>query len=194
MFSTFALSIMRTFIAVECNIRDRLRDLQQEIIDKVYVNKNNLNLVSPNNMHFTLSFLGEIKESQLERIKKVISEIKFKKIHVSYNGIGVFPSIKFVKVIWVGIDNEGSKALNQLHNLVYQKLEQIGIKTDERFVPHLTIIRVKTNLPNIDEICKKYNKEEFGRDLIDKLYVKKSDLTPNGPIYSNLLTIDAINE
>ncbi|MDR4512102.1 MAG: RNA 2',3'-cyclic phosphodiesterase [Nitrososphaeraceae archaeon] len=184
---------MRIFIAVDCNIRDRLRQIQQEILDKVNTNKTYLNIVNPDNMHFTLSFLGEMTESQLEKIKKVISEIKFNRIPIIYNNIGVFPSINYVKVIWVGIDNQGSEILKQLHTLVYQKLNDIGIKTDNRFAPHLTIFRVKNKIPNIDKICNHYNGQTFGQDLIDKFYIKKSDLTPNGPIYSNLLTINALN-
>lgn len=185
---------MRVFIAVDCNIRDKLRAVQQEIVDKVTENKNNLNIVSPNNMHFTLSFLGEITESQLENVKRVISEIRFSKIPISYNSIGVFPSTNFVKVIWVGIDNQGSEFLKQIHGMIYQKLKQTGIKTDNRFVPHLTIFRVKRRIPNIVEICNNFNGQVFGHDIIDKLFIKSSDLTPDGPIYSNLLTVNALNE
>jgi len=193
MFLIFAIFIMRIFIAVEYNIRDRLRQIQQEILDKVNTNKTYLKIVNPDNMHFTLSFLGEMTESQLEKIKKVISELKFNRIPIVYNSIGVFPSTNYVKVIWVGIDKQGSETLKQLHTLIYQKLNEIGIKTDNRFVPHLTIFRVKNKIPNIYEICNHYNGQVFGQDLIDKFYIKKSDLTPDGPIYSNLVTINALN-
>ena len=184
---------MRTFIAVDCEIKDRFREIQQEILDQVIANKNYLKPVDVNNLHFTLFFLGEINDSQLEKVKKEISQLKFEKIILVYSGIGVFPSIKFPKVLWIGIDKEGTKDLVKIFNVINEKMKQLGFKTDNKFVPHLTIFRVKTKIQNIQEICKKYENVKFGQDTIDKIYLKNSDIKPTGPIYSNLVTVYAIN-
>lgn len=184
---------MRTFIAVDCEIKDKLREIQQEVLDQVIANKNYLKPVDVNNLHFTLFFLGEINESQLGEVKKEISQIKFEKTVLVYRGIGVFPSIKFPKIIWIGIDEEGTRDLVNIFNVINEKMKQIGFKTDNKFVPHLTIFRVKTKIQNITEICKKYEGVKFGQDTIDKIYLKKSDIRPTGPIYSNLETVYAIN-
>ena len=184
---------MRTFIAVDCEIKDRFREIQQDVLDQVIANKNYLKPVDVNNLHFTLFFLGEINDSQLEEIKKEISQIKFEKIILAYSGIGVFPSIKFPKILWIGIDEDGTKDLVKIFNVINEKMKQLGFKTDNKFVPHLTIFRVKTKIQNIQEICKKYENVKFGQDTIDKIYLKKSDMRPTGPIYSNLLTVYAVN-
>lgn len=184
---------MRTFIAVDCEIKDRFREIQQEVLDQIIANKNYLKPVDVNNLHFTLFFLGEINDSQVEEVKKEITQIKFEKTILVYTGIGVFPSVKFPKIIWIGIDEEGTKHLVKIFNMINEKMRQFGFKTDNKFVPHLTIFRVKTKIQNIKEICKKYEGMKFGQDIIDKINLKKSDIRPTGPIYSNLLTVYATN-
>jgi 2'-5' RNA ligase len=48
----------------------------------------------------------------------------------------------------------------------------------------------KENL-NLDNIFPKYKNKVFGFDVIDKIQLKRSDLTALGPIYSNIFTIHA---
>jgi 2'-5' RNA ligase len=37
----------------------------------------------------------------------------------------------------------------------------------------------------------KYNDETFGPDVINKVHLKRSELTPAGPIYSDIFTVYA---
>ena len=184
---------MRTFIAAECDRKDRFKEVQQEILDQIIANKNYIKAVDVNNLHFTLFFLGEISQSQLEEVTEKISQIKFEKITLVYTGIGAFPSLKFPKILWIGIDQEGTKNLVKLFNIINQNMTQIGFRTENNFVPHLTLFRIKTKVQNIEEIYKKFEYMDFGEDTVDRIYLKKSDTRPTGPIYSNLLTVYAVN-
>jgi 2'-5' RNA ligase len=80
--------------------------------------------------------------------------------------------------------------VNVLRN-VFEKVEG-GLRAlkleRERFSPHLTICRVKyvrDRQPLFDVIAKHSN-TYFGRQHVDKISLKKSTLTPTGPIYSDV--------
>jgi len=64
----------------------------------------------------------------------------------------------------------------------------MGFKEDRKFVPHLTVSRVKSSLnkKSLLNVLDEYKDYEFGSDMITKINFKKSTLTPEGPIYETL--------
>jgi RNA 2',3'-cyclic 3'-phosphodiesterase len=184
---------MRTFIAVDCNNKEKIFNIQQNILQS-FPNFNNLiSPVNKENLHFTLFFFGDIEKNQLDLISDKMNEILFEKFEINYRKIGVFPSFKYTKVIWVGVDEKSERKLNSLYELIREEMEQIGFKPDKQFKPHLTLFRVKRPITNIEQYINKYNYESDINfvDLIDKIYIKKSELFSHGPVYSNILTIFA---
>ena len=184
---------MRTFIAVDCNNKEKISNLQQNILRSFTSFNDLLRPVNIENLHFTLFFFGEIGSKQLESIINKMKEIVFENFEINYRKIGAFPSFKYPKVIWIGIDDQSERKLNSLFDLVKFKMEQIGFKPDKRFKPHLTIFRIKRPIANIEQYLNKYNNDvsiDFS-DIIDKIHIKKSELFSSGPIYSNILTIYA---
>ena len=184
---------MRTFIAVDCNNKEKISNLQQNILRSFPSFNDLLRPVNIENLHFTLFFFGEIESKQLELIINKMNEIVFENFEVNYRKIGAFPSFKYPKVIWIGIDDQSERKLNSLFDLVKFKMEQIGFKPDKQFKPHLTIFRVKRPIVNLELYLNKYNNDvsiDFS-DIIDKIHIKKSELFSSGPVYSNILTIYA---
>jgi len=57
----------------------------------------------------------------------------------------------------------------------------------------MTIFRVKSAPVKISDISARYEGKNFGSDFVEKVHLKKSDLTPSGPIYSNIYTVEAKN-
>jgi 2'-5' RNA ligase len=184
---------MRTFIAVDCNNKEKISNLQQNILRSFPSFNDLLRPVNIENLHFTLFFFGEIESKQLELIINKMNEIVFENFEVNYRNIGAFPSFKYPKIIWIGIDEKSERKLNSLCDLVKFKMEQIGFKPDKQFKPHLTIFRVKRPIVNLEKYLNKYNNDasiDFS-DIIDKIHIKKSELFSSGPVYSNILTIYA---
>lgn len=183
---------MRTFIAVDCNNKEKILHLQQKIL-KFFPNFNSsIRPVNIENLHFTLFFFGDIENKHLELILKKMNEIVFEKFEINYRKIGAFPSFKYPKVIWIGVDEESEKKLNSLFEVVKFKMEQIDFRPDKQFKPHLTIFRIKRPIANIEQYLSKYQDVSIDfSDLIDKIYIKKSELFSSGPVYSNILTIFA---
>ncbi len=179
--------MMRAFVAVEVHsedVLDAIANLQTDFDIKA-------SPVNRQNIHFTLLFLGEITEDIAEDVKKSLSSIVFKPIELSFTHIGVFPNTKFPRVIWIGVDEVASEQLVELAAQVEKKLTPLGFKSDKTFKPHLTIFRVKNKIDDISKKIEKYRQVNLGKDVICELKFKKSILTSNGPIYSDLQVIKA---
>ncbi len=183
---------MRTFIAVDCNNKNQISNLQQNILKSFPDFNSSIRPVNIENLHFTLFFFGDMENKQIELISNKMNEIVFEKFEINYRKIGAFPSFRYPKVIWIGVDEKSERELNSLFELVKFKMEQIGFKPDKQFKPHLTLFRVKMPIANIEQYLNKYNDVSIDfSDIIDKMYIKKSELFSSGPVYSNILTIFA---
>lgn len=176
---------MRTFVAVEINeksVINSIKELQMEI-------KINAKPIPLNNLHFTLQFLGNISEQKVKEVKEELRSIRFSSFEVGFEGIGAFPKPEFPRVIWVGTDDNGSEKLTRLANSIEDALRSLGFKNDKPFSPHITIFRIKKKVENISQELKRFSERKFGIQIIEEIKFKKSTLTPNGPIYSDLFTV-----
>jgi len=184
------MTSIRTFIALDLEseeVRAKIVETQKELLALRIEAKP----VEPGNLHFTIKFLGEIDEARVRSLSESLSDLKFEPIKVLYRGLGAFPSLSRINVVWVGVDEQSSKEIISLWKEVESRLTKVGFPADSRFDPHLTIMRVKTGLNRqvLAATLKQKQDEVFGYDVISKLKIKKSQLTPNGPIYSDLMVI-----
>ncbi len=183
---------MRIFISLDTNNQKPLVDLQNEIMQEIN-NNSLLKPIPPENLHFTMVFIGEIEDNNLiEKIKSQLNEIKFEPLNICYHGLGVFPSLKLPRIIWVGIDKNNKEKMNQIFVDLKNKLRKIEFNIDERngFVPHLTIFRTK-RVFETGNIVNRYRDKTFGLDRLDKLCLKESRLSSEGPKYSTLHLVTA---
>jgi RNA 2',3'-cyclic 3'-phosphodiesterase len=182
---------MRTFVAVDASSVGMVK-LQNELLSTAGWNLRDVKPVEPHNFHFTLIFLGEITDNHdHEKIKEKLAEIQFEPFTLIYEGVGAFPSPAAARVVWVGVDPQGSQKLTALAQNVIEKMSEIGFKIDKPFSSHLTLFRAKGKPVSLSDISAKYKGRTFGSDLIDMVHLKKSELTQSGPIYSNIYTIQA---
>ena len=89
---------MRTFVAIEIsdnNVINSIEKFQKEL-------KINAKPVNSRNLHFTLQFLGEITEEISQKIIQILKTINFSSFDVNLKGIGVFPKLKFPRIVWIG--------------------------------------------------------------------------------------------
>ncbi|MEM1993875.1 MAG: RNA 2',3'-cyclic phosphodiesterase [Nitrososphaerales archaeon] len=178
---------MRVFIAVDLENKDalaKLTALQRAIVETGA----DVKLVEPQNLHFTLKFLGEVDANLILKVKEALSEIDAPQIKVVYQGVGAFPSIWRPNVLWVGSDREGGALLSNLAEIVESKIAHLKVGDHKPFTPHLTVARVKSGR-NKEALIKLINSNldtVFGEDLLTQIKLKKSDLTPKGPIYTDL--------
>lgn len=179
--------MIRTFIALDLEdgvTKKRIVEVQREILGLGVDAKP----VEPQNLHFTLKFLGEIEEGRVSKVIEGVSKVKFEPIRVKFVGLGAFPSLSHINVVWVGVDREAEAAMKRLWEDVERVLEGYGFPRDRKFEPHMTIMRVKSGLhrQELASAIKRYEGTEFGEEVLSRLKVKKSVLTKDGPIYYDL--------
>ena len=184
---------IRSFIAVDLDeptLRERITNSQRGLEQTGA----QLKLVNPNIMHLTLRFLGEIPRTAVEGVKEALSGLQFKAFEAHFSGLGVFPSMKRISVVWVGM-TRGSEQLNEIFQQLEPKIRQLGIPADSKgFSPHLTIARVRSgvNRDALAEYVSSMRDHEFGSMQVTSVRLKKSTLTPKGPIYETLQEARAV--
>jgi 2'-5' RNA ligase len=117
-----------------------------------------------------------------------MKKVSFTAFDSEIQGLGVFPDLRYPRVVWAGI----RKGANELRNVFEQlepNLRQLGFSPDSKgFSPHLTLARVKTgrNKAELAHCVQDLADYDFGVVKADCLRLKKSILTSKGPIYSTL--------
>ncbi|KZX17119.1 2',5' RNA ligase family [Methanobrevibacter cuticularis] len=179
-------SKIRSFLAIEIDI-DLIAKIQKIQNELKNINAN-IKYIEEENMHFTLKFFGEITEDMIEEISIAIKETiaNHQPINLSIKGTGTFPNENNIKVLWVGITN--NQDLINLQKDLDEKFNELGFKKEKSYIPHLTIGRMKNpkNKSQVKKILDSFKDIGIGNMKIAKLYLKKSELTPNGPIYSDI--------
>jgi 2'-5' RNA ligase len=99
----------------------------------------------PERAHFTLKFLGEVAEEDLDRVAKALEMVcpRHEPFEARPSRFGAFPSARRARIVWAGI-GEGSEPLRALAEDVETSLERLGYERESRaYVPHLTLGRAR---------------------------------------------------
>ncbi len=183
------MTAIRSFIALEVintDVLDQIKKIQEELGRT----RARLKLVEPQNLHFTLHFLGDVESARIPDLQTLLQEIEFPAFDLELGGLRCFRP-KRLRVVWVGV-TKGADNCIQLQKLLGQRLREQRFPVEvRRYSPHLTVARARrgTNqnqLLEVLEILDKYATYEFGDIHITEVKIKKSTLTPRGPIYEDL--------
>jgi len=178
------LKVIRTFVAVTLDeeLRHRISDVQERAMKLA----SGVKWVSPANFHVTLKFLGDVRRDKLSFVQAAIDDVagKLTAFDLSVRGMGVFPTPRRPRVIWVGVE-EGREQLVALAKAVEDRLVEAGFEKEEKpFRSHITIGRVKESKPveGLDEI----EAGDLGVQRVASIHVMESVLRPGGPSYTPL--------
>lgn len=146
-----------------------------------------LKLVDLDLLHATLKFLGDTEESLVPEIVSLMERAVegTAPFAVALRGAGAFPSLKRVNVVWIGID--GADPLVRIASFLNREMEALGFPRENRaWEPHVTVARVKggQNVDRVVAAVKSFAGEGFGETRIERIRLKRSVLTPEGPKYS----------
>ena len=180
---------MRAFVAVDAPGMPAIAQFQRNLLSVANWDAREVKPVNAENFHFTLMFLGQVIEQ--ESVIEKLSKIKFSAFKITLQGVGGFPTIKSARVIWIGVDSEGGKSLNALSDVVTLKMKELGFVRDKPFSPHLTIVRARDR--PIAAASVSVLKNEIACGIVDRLHLKRSELSPSGPTYSNVYSLPAVN-
>ena len=182
--------MIRAFIAVTLDskviekIAHATTQLRAEIIGARWV--------APANFHLTLKFLGGIDEAMVEPIEARLRDqlSLFPRFSINAKGLGVFPSPKRPRVLWVGLTGD---RLIALASRVESALQQFGFTPETRkFTPHLTIGRWRQADPapkSLDRQLEDWRAYDFGISRVESVSLIQSVLKSEGASYNRLATI-----
>ncbi|MBI4152876.1 RNA 2',3'-cyclic phosphodiesterase [Candidatus Woesearchaeota archaeon] len=147
--------------------------------------------VSAENLHITLSFVGDVEEGNIIFIvEKLISALAHHEtIKIAVVGSGVFPAVERINVVWVGLKN------GALTDLIKKINATLSINAGhEEETPHVTIARVKSgkNKQKIREVVEQFKQFDFGTFVADKITLYESELTSAGPVYHIVKEVELV--
>ena len=179
---------MRTFIALEISqsTREALGNLAAGLKPRL----GRISWVKPGRMHLTLKFLGEIEENLAGPIGDGLEEICAARAPFSLEvrGLGCFPNPRRPRVIWAGLQGDIERA-GELQRAIDRRLEQLGFAPENKpFSPHVTLGRVKgdVRVGELQRALEEYSNSEFGIENFDQVMLMRSQLRPEGPVYTPL--------
>ncbi|MFX0003411.1 MAG: RNA 2',3'-cyclic phosphodiesterase [Candidatus Hodarchaeota archaeon] len=189
--------MIRSFIAIELKDKGTIEKINS-FSQRLKQNQPKIKSVESENLHITMKFLGDIPENLAPKIyailKEEINEKLFQGKNMQYflKGVGQFNNFSVLWIKLIGDIQFLQKIKDSIEDLLFSKLK---IEHDKRpkFKPHLTIGRLKKgkiNYKTFDTLKNLINENkdlEFGVFNIAQVKLKKSQLTPNGPIYSDLV-------
>ena len=180
------MSKTRTFIAVPAN--DEVYAQALATIDSLRLLTDNVRWVAPDNLHWTLQFLGEVDNNEIYEVCREVrhAAADCEPFQLSALSVSAFPSITKPRTIWLGA-GKGGDALCELQDRTEDRMAKLGFRPERRrFTPHLTIGRVQQGSHGgaaLSEQLSELADFDGGKMDVDEVIVYGSELTREGPNY-----------
>ena len=177
--------LVRAFVAVRVagEVADELENFLADLRPLA-----NIRWVRREQFHITLKFLGELEPSVIEQVMDSLGPVKyFDPFTIELNHIGAFPNLSSPRVLWLAGD-KGAFELAGLSRKVNDILyEDAGLEREtKRFQAHVTLARLKeSRLP--EGLVRRLGEVPMMSWECGEMVLMRSQLTPRGPIYSQLL-------
>lgn len=169
---------MRLFIAIE------LPEEIKRILGKLRSDIPGARWVPQEQLHLTLSFLGELEEAALQRLTGALSALRAPGFELRFGGSGCFPNPRRARVLWVGL--EPQPLLDKLAVKVRKTVLSCDIPQDERpFSAHITLARLKQPAgAEVTAFLEQAKKQKLPSLRVREFILFQSSLTPRGAIHT----------
>ncbi len=186
------MDVVRSFVAIDlpAGVRAELTSLEEKLKARRHPF---VKWVDPESMHLTLKFLGNVAADSIPQIVGAVSRVA--EMHSPFKlqvaDTGAFPNWQRPQVVWVGMGGELDR-LNSLQKGLESVLSPLGFPPESRpFSAHLTLGRLRDRVTPDDRrrFAEFAQTVEFKTSLsfeVNAIRLMKSQLTPAGPIYSEL--------
>jgi 2'-5' RNA ligase len=151
--------------------------------------------VSPEKLHLTLCFLGDVLTKDLDPLEQsLFAKItKVGAFTVGLKGLGCFPKIRSPKVLWIGL-GEDKERLMALQKIVAGTCEPfMESPKNKPFSPHLTVAQIRRlergHERDIERLVKEERETDFGYLEAWGVQLMSSELGPEGSKYSEIAAI-----
>lgn len=181
------MATVRLFIAIE--IPSEIRSGIGAVIRELKAANADVKWEQTDKLHITLKFLGEAGERLVPDIFSALESVgrEYHPFTIRYEALGCFPARREPRIIWIGVEEDGS-VLQQLVHSTDESMRSFGFEKEERkFHAHVTIGRVKSRR-NIRDLLSRMESITFESQptTISELALVKSELKPSGSVYTIL--------
>jgi 2''-5'' RNA ligase len=174
--------MVRAFVAFE--ISEEMRELLASAQAGLKKSTARLAFVDPPLIHITVKFLGEVDDKKLPLVIRALDSIKAVPFMAKGNRVTV-NNFKSPHTIWCVIDDAGKG--REVFGAVESVLAPLGFARETRqFFPHATLARIKIADPSIFRCLEEIKDAPCGSCTVSGLKLKKSTLSPRGPVYEDL--------
>ncbi len=180
---------VRTFLAIE--LQDALKEEASLAMEPIRSKNPHFRFIPPQNWHLTLHFFGSLSPETLGEVKKNLKDAVRKVVPFSIclKGLGVFPSERAPRVLWIGVEGAGDP-LARLKGEIDAAVLKTGLPVEERkFHPHLTVARVREERNQKEVLFDSFSFAGKIRQTVDHLTLFRSELLRGGAKYTVLDTI-----
>jgi 2'-5' RNA ligase len=177
--------MVRAFVALELSseIRKQLA-VAQDVLRGCQAR---LTFVEPALIHITAKFLGEVTDQKIPAVMDALSTVRATPFLATAYKITVNNPSR-PHTVWCTIEDNGESG--QVFKLIEDALLPLGFAREtRRFTPHATVARVKYPDPSLFAVISQLDNRKFGSCTISGMKLKKSTLTPQGPVYEDLLEV-----
>ena len=182
--------LVRAFLSIDIE-NQALLPLISETQSKLDISLAKMKLVEIKNIHFTMQFFGDTSLTRIDEIEACLNKIKIEPFEIMVHGVGAFPTIRKPRVIWIGVTQNADRIQN-LKMEIDSRLKELGYQPEnKKFTPHATIARVRfiKDAEKLANNLESLINQPIGSMTVSKFNMKKSTLTPSGPIYETLWNI-----
>ena len=144
----------------------------------------------PDQMHLTVSFLGNVGPIAEEALREKLANIRFTAFFMPVKGIGSFPAKGRPNVIWAGVGS-GHPQLFHVYKRVQEAALGAGLQPELRaWHPHITFARCRDVSPEaIRPFLKKHAELEAGLVRVESFSLYSSIPGPIGSAYTRELEV-----
>ena len=186
------METVRSFVAIL--LPDELKLGLDKLQARLKVgNKPWIKWANPNGIHLTLKFLGNIPLNRINEISRIMAETAWEipPFHLKTQGLGAFPNLNRVQVVWLGLGGELDK-LSQFQQQIESNLSCLGFAPEARsFKAHLTLARLRPQVSpderqSLGQLISSTRIEANYIIKVETVSLMKSQLTREGARYSQL--------
>lgn len=138
-------------------------------------------------LHLTLSFLGDVDEEAVPVLRQTIEQARVPPFLLPLQGMGSFGRKDRPLVVWIGV-GRGHPHLYVLHRRIQDAVLKAGLEPDlKAFHPHITVGRARdVSRQTLQPFLRRHAEVDFGVMKVAAFVLYTSTLTSEGPIHEPL--------
>jgi len=151
-----------------------------------------LDAQTPDNMHITLKFIGNVDPGLAGEIDQALAKIAFEPFDLEVQGLNVFASSRKIRIFWAGVKEQ--PVMRQLATRVENALlalEECPDMEMRKFTPHITLGRNRNAArATIEQAVADHIDLSSRAFTIDRFCLYQSHSTADGPEFRVIAAYD----